>query len=117
MKKGWYYLAAIKQTALLKEITSKNNANFYCLNYLHSFRTENKLKCHEKYVKVKENLRNCFGNSKNNVSKFNQYMKSDQTPYISDADLESLIKETYNCKNNPEKSSTTKIGKHIPWAY
>ena len=36
---------------------------------------------------------------------------------MSYVDLESLIKEIYNCKNNPEKSSTTKIGKHILCAY
>ena len=40
-------------------------------------------------------------------------MKSDKTPYMIYADIESLIKEIDSCKNNPEKSSTTKIGKHI----
>ena len=29
---------------LLRGITSKHDCDFYCLNYLHSFRTENKLK-------------------------------------------------------------------------
>ena len=33
---------------------------------------------------------------------------------IIDANLESMIKKIDNCKNNPEKSSTTKIGEHIP---
>ena len=28
-------------------------------------------------------------------------------------DLESLIKKTDGCANNPEKSSTRKIGEHI----
>ena len=37
-------------------------------------------------------------------------MKSDKTPFIIYADLESLIKKIDNCKNNLEKSSTTKIG-------
>ena len=27
---------------------------------------------------------------------------------------ESFIEKIDNCKNNPEKSSTTKIGKHVP---
>ena len=35
-------------------------------------------------------------------------------PYIIYADIESLIKKTDGCANNPEKSSTTKITEHIP---
>ena len=37
--------------------------------------------------------------------------------YIVYADIESLIKKIDNCKNNQEKSSTTKIGKHNPYGY
>ena len=33
--------------ALLKDITSKGNGDFYCVKCVHSFRTENKLKSHE----------------------------------------------------------------------
>ena len=40
-------------------------------------------------------------------------MKSDEMAYIIYADTESLIKKKDNCKNNPEKSSTT-TKKHIP---
>ena len=36
---------------------------------------------------------------------------------IIDANLQSMIKKIDNCKNNPEKSSTTKIGEHIPCGY
>ena len=51
---------------------------------------------------------------KDDILIFNQYMKSDKTPYMIYADLESLIKKIDACANNPEKSSTTKIGEHIP---
>ena len=44
-KENQHYLA------LLKGITSKQDGDFYCLNYLHSYRTENKLKYHEKVCK------------------------------------------------------------------
>ena len=37
-----HYLT-VKKSALLMEITSKTNADFYCLNCLYSFRTKNKL--------------------------------------------------------------------------
>ena len=38
-------------------------------------------------------------------------------PYIIYADIESLIRKIWGCANNPEKSSTTKIGEHIPCGY
>ena len=41
--KKWHYLAVKSLSALLRRITSNNNGNFYCKNYLHSFRTENNL--------------------------------------------------------------------------
>ena len=40
--KGWDYLEVTKLLALLREITSKNNGDFYCLHCLHSFRIEKK---------------------------------------------------------------------------
>ena len=49
---GWDYLAAKKISALLRGITSKHHSNFYCLNSLHSFATENK---HESHKNVCEN--------------------------------------------------------------
>ena len=47
---------------------------------------------------------------------FNQYMKSDKMPHIY-AHVESLNKKIDGCVNNPENSSTTKIGEHIPCRY
>ena len=38
-------------------------------------------------------------------------------PYINYADIESLIKKTDECANNPDNSSTRKIGEHIPGRY
>ena len=40
-------------------------------------------------------------------------MKSDKTTHIIHADMKSLIKKIDGCANNPENSSTTKIGEHI----
>ena len=44
-------------------------------------------------------------------------MKSDKVPYIIYADIESLIKKIDGCANNPENSSTTKIGDNIRCGY
>ena len=44
----WHYLAVKKLSALLRGITFKCNGDFYCLNFLHSFRTKKKLESHKK---------------------------------------------------------------------
>ena len=50
----WNYLAVKKLSALLQTVTSKNKGNLYCLNFLHSFRTQSKLKSHGKVCKNKD---------------------------------------------------------------
>ena len=45
---------------------------------------------------------------------FNQYQKSDETPFIIYTDLESLLEKIDGCQSNPEISSTAKVREHIP---
>ena len=42
------------------------------------------------------------------ILEFNQYQKSDNTPFITYAYLECIIVKIDGCKNNPENSCTTK---------
>ena len=116
-KEGWHYLAVKKQSALLRGITSKHHGYFYCLNCLHSFTTENKLKSHEKICKNKDFCGIVMPSEKDKILEFNQHIKSDKMSCIIYADIESLIKKIDRCANNLEKSSTTKIGEHIPCGY
>ena len=51
------------------------------------------------------------------ILEFNQYQKSDNISAIISADLEPLMKIIGRCKNNSEKSSTIKVGEHIPCGY
>ena len=48
------------------------------------------------------------------ILELNQYQKSDKVPLIIYAHLECLIEKIDECKNNPENSSATKLGEHIP---
>ena len=48
------------------------------------------------------------------ILEFKQYQKSDKAPFFVYADLGCLIEKIDGCKNNPENSFTTKVGKHIP---
>ena len=53
----------------------------------------------------------------NKILKYNNGEKSVKTPFISYADLESLVGKVNVSHNNPEKSSATKINKHTPSCY
>ena len=44
---NWHYLAVKSISALFREVMSNNNADFYCLNCSHSYRTNNTLKKNE----------------------------------------------------------------------
>ena len=116
-KEGWHYLAVKKLSALLHGITSKYKGEFYCLNCLHSFRTENKLRSHEKVCENKDFCGIAMPSEKDNILEFNQYMKSDKMPYVIYTDIVYLIKKIDGCANNPENSSTTKIAEDIPCGY
>ena len=48
----WHYLVVKNLSRLLRGITSNHKENFYCLNCFHSYRTQNKLEAHKKYVKT-----------------------------------------------------------------
>ena len=91
--------------------------DFYCLNCFHSFRTENKL---TKHKNVCENHDYCYvemPKEDTKILKYNHREKSMKVPFIIYADLEHFLKKMNTCDNNPEKSSTTKINKHIPSGY
>ena len=78
----WYYLAVKKLSALLHRITSKNKDYYCCLNCLHSFRTKNKLKSHEKVCKNKDFCVILMPSEKDSILEFNQCMKSDKMSLI-----------------------------------
>ena len=78
-----------KLSTLLRVVTSKHHGDFYCLNCLHSFRTENELISHEKVCKIKDFCEIAMPSE----NFFYQYMNSDNMLYIIYADIESLIKK------------------------
>ena len=97
MKKKKYGII-LKYKHYAHGITSKHKGDFYCLNCLHSFRTENKLRSHEKVCENKDFCGIAMPSKNDNILEFNQYMKSDKMPYIIYADIESLIKNRWMCK-------------------
>ena len=77
---------------LLREISSSNNGDFYCLNCFHSYCTHNKLKKHER---VCNNHDYCHVDMPKEHEKI-KYLpgeKSLKAPFIICADLECLLKK------------------------
>ena len=85
-------------------------------NCFHSYSTENKLKKHENVCKNHDYCYVEMSNEDNKILKYNHGEKSLKVPFLfmltchNNADMST-------CHNNPEKSSTTKINKHIPSDY
>ena len=69
----------------------------------------------EKFVRIKISVGLKCHQKKNSILKFNQYTKSEKMSYIIYTDLECLVKRIDRCANSPQKPSTLKIGKHIPY--
>ena len=95
-------------SASLRRVTSKNNGDLYCLNCLHSFRTKSKLKSHKRACENKDFCNIIMPSEDTKILEFNQYQKSDKTPFIIYADLKCITEKIDECKNNPENSSTPK---------
>ena len=73
-REGWFYLAVAKLSVLLRQITSKTNDDFYCLNFHHSFRTKNKLsKFHKEVCQNKDFCNAVMLSEDTNTLEFNQY--------------------------------------------
>ena len=51
------------------------------------------------------------------ILEFNQYKKSDKTPFIIYADLECIIEKIDGFKNNPEHLFKIKVSKHVPSSF
>ena len=112
----WDYLPVKSLSALLRGITSNHKEDFYCLNCFCLYTKNNKFKEHKKvcenhdyYVKMPK--------KENKVLKYNHGEKTMRAPFIICVDLECLIEKINTCRNDPEKSSTTKVNKHTLSGY
>ena len=83
------------------------------MNCLHSIRIKNKLQSHKKVCQNNNFCNIVMSSESSKTLEFNQYKKSNRATFIIYANLQSLIKKTDGCKNNPENSSTRKVGEHI----
>ena len=78
----WHYLTVKKLSALLRGITSKHHGDFYCLNGLHSFATENKHESHIKLCNNKNFYNVVMPSEDTKILEINQYQKSEKAPFL-----------------------------------
>ena len=112
-----HYTAVKRLSGLLREITSINNGDFYCLNCVHAFRTKNKLEVQQKICENHDYCHVEMPTKDSNIIKYNQGEKSIKLPFIIYADLERSLEKMCTFINNPNGSSTTEINKHAPSRY
>ena len=86
----WHYLAVKSIARLFRGITSSNNRDFYCLGCLHSFRTDNALKKHERLCDNHDYCEIVMPTEDNNTLKYNPGEKSLKVANIIYMDLQSL---------------------------
>ena len=113
----WHYLVVKNLSGLLRGLTSDHNADFYCLNCFHSYRTKNKLEAHKKICENHDYCHVEIPAKDNNIIKYNHGEKSIKVTFTIYADLECLLEKMSTCQNDPNKSSTTKINKHMASGY
>ena len=112
-----HYLAVKSISRLLRGITSNHNGDFYCLNCLHSYTMEKKLRKHERICKDHDFCNTKMSDKDNKILKYISGEKSSRVPFTIYADLECLLRKINACSNNPDKSYTEKKATHKPSRY
>ena len=102
---------------LFRGITSNDDGDFYCLNCLHSFRTGNALKAHERLCENNDYCKVEMPTKLNKTLKYNYSLKSLRTQFVIYADLECLLLKEQSCQNNPNISYTERKAIYEPCGY
>ena len=128
--KKWHYIALKGEltddgfnrplrslSRLFRGITSNHHGDFYCLHYLHSFRTDNAFKNHERLCDNNDYCNVEMLTQLSKTLKYNPGEKSLKTPFVIYADLECLLINQQSCQNNPNESYTGRKAMHEPCGY
>ena len=102
---------------LFREIIPNHDRDFYCLNCLHSFRTDNALKKHERLCDNNDYYRVEMPTQFNKTLKYIYGEKSLRTPFVIYVNLECLLLKQQSCQNNPNESYTERKAIHKPCGY
>ena len=84
---NWHYLAVKGMSGLLRGITSNHNGDFYCLNCLQSYTTDEKLRKHERICNDNDFCHLKMSDEDNNILKYVPGEKSLKVPFTIYADI------------------------------
>ena len=128
--KKWHYIALKSEptddrfnrpirslSRLFRGVTSNYDGDFYCLNCLHSFRTDNALEIHERLCDSNDYCSVEMPAKFNKILKYNHGEKLLKTPFVIYVDLECLLIKQQSCPNNPKESYTESNAIHEPCGY
>ena len=71
---NWHYLTIKNMSRLTRGVTSNHHGDFFCRNCMHSYRTENALKRHERLCHNHDHCEIVMPTGKN-ILKFKAYEK------------------------------------------
>ena len=102
---------------LFRGITAHFNGDFYCLGCLHSFRTDNALKRHERLCDNNDYCHVEMPTKDDKKLKYNHGEKSLKATFTIYDDLECLLIKEQSCQKNPNESYAERKAKHEPSSY
>ena len=102
---------------LFNGIRPNNYRDFYCLGFLHSFRTDNALKKLERLCDNNDYCHVEIPTKDNNKLKYNHGEKLLKAPFTIYADLECLLIKQQSCQNNSNEFYTETKAIHEPPGY
>ena len=125
--KQWHYIAlksvrtddvfdhpTSSLSRLFRGITANHHGDFYCLNCLHSFRTDNALKRHERLCDNNDYCHVEMPTKNNKTLKYNHREKSFAVLFTIYDDLKCLLIKKQSCQNNPYEFYTKRKAMHEP---
>ena len=116
---NWHYICVKNLKALCRDVFSNNHGGYYCLNCLHACRTKNKLKIHERLCLNNKYCQLKLPSLHNNKLKYKTDEKSIKIPRVIFADLECLLKNNNDLKNDLDSDNTYRFKEnlHVPSGY
>ena len=128
--KKWHYIALKSErtddgfncpvrslSRLSRGIKSNHVGDFYCLNCLHLFRTDNALRKRKRLCNNNDYCGVEMPSQFNKTLKYNYGEKPLKTPFIINADLECLLLKQQSYQNNPNESYTERKAIYEPCGY
>ena len=104
-------------SALYRGVTSNHDGDFRCLGCLHSHRTDNALKKHERLCSKHDYCDTRIPSGGKNILRCNFGEKSLKVSALMYLDFEYLLVKQQSCQNNPEKSYTEGKAMSEPCGY